>query len=295
MAAYLAPTNIFRRLLSCRQGKRLFSNSTVKQDDLVLVDHQEEITLIGINRPEKRNCVNTPTADLLLKAFQNFNDDPNSKVAVLYGVGGNFCAGFDLEQVASTTEIPESIAAFGSGPMGPSRYMSHKPVIAAVEGFAVAGGLELALWCDMRVVEDTALMGVYCRRFGVPLIDGGTVRLPAIIGFGRAMDMILTGRAISGKEAFEWGLSNRIVACGTAIGQAVNLAGCLLKFPQECMKADRQSAYYAAYSASSLQDALRFEHENGLSILEKESIGGAKRFVDGTGRHGKFNIDPISK
>lgn len=260
--------------------------------ETVKVEQHEGIALIGINRPEKRNCVNTPTAEALLKAFQEFDADESAKVAVLYGVGGNFCAGYDLKEVAEDT--PAALGPYARGPMGPSRYETRKPVIAAVEGYAVAGGLEMALWCDLRVVEETAVMGVYCRRFGVPLIDGGTVRLPAIVGLGRALDLILTGRSIKAKEALEWGLANRVVACGTAIGQAVKLAQELIKFPQECMLADRASAYNAVYNAKSLQEALQYEHENGVSVIFKESVPGAKKFVGGVGRHGKFNIGPQS-
>lgn len=264
------------------------SSEAKKMAGTVKVEQLEGVTLIGINRPEKRNCVNTPTAEALLKAFQEFDADESSKVAVLYGVGGNFCAGYDLKEVAE--DVPVSLASYSRGPMGPSRYETRKPVIAAVEGFAVAGGLELALWCDLRVVEETAVMGVYCRRFGVPLIDGGTVRLPAIVGVGRALDLILTGRPIKAKEAFEWGIANRLVACGTAIGQAVKLAQELLKFPQECMLADRASMYNAAFNAKSLQEALQFEHDNGCPVIIKESVPGAKSFVGGVGRHGKFSL-----
>ncbi|XP_027207010.2 enoyl-CoA hydratase EchA19 [Penaeus vannamei] len=273
-------------------GRRMTSSNienVSENRDLVLVDHIGEITTIGINRPEKRNCINSPAATALLQAFQDFDKDESSKVAVLYGVGGNFCAGYDLEEVSK--KPPVHLSSYGQGPMGPSRYETSKPVIAAVEGFAVAGGLELALWCDLRVVEETAVMGVFCRRFGVPLIDGGTVRLPAIVGLGRAMDLILTGRPIKGSEALDWGLANRLVACGTAVGQAVNLAQSLVKFPQECLRADRQSALYATFSASSMQDALRYEHENGIPVIMKESVHGAQKFVDGIGRHGKFHLD----
>ncbi|KAK8382775.1 hypothetical protein O3P69_011370 [Scylla paramamosain] len=264
------------------------ANKMMTGEGTVKVEQHEGVTLIGINRPEKRNCVNTPTAEALLKAFQEFDADESSKVAVLYGVGGNFCAGYDLKEVAE--DVPVSLGPYGRGPMGPSRFETRKPVIAAVEGFAVAGGLELALWCDLRVVEETAVMGVYCRRFGVPLIDGGTVRLPAIVGVGRALDLILTGRAIKAKEALEWGIASRLVACGTAIGQAVKLAQELLKFPQECMLADRTSVYNAVFSAKSLQEALQFEHENGCPVILKESVQGAKKFIGGVGRHGKFNL-----
>ncbi|XP_069941615.1 enoyl-CoA hydratase EchA19 isoform X3 [Cherax quadricarinatus] len=270
----------------CTSGK----TESTSQEGTVIVEHLPEITMIGINRPEKRNCVNSSTAAALLQAFQDFDKDDSSKVAVLYGVGGNFCAGFDLKELSD--KPPESLASSDRGPMGPSRYETKKPVIAAVEGFAVAGGLELALWCDLRVIEETAVMGVFCRRFGVPLIDGGTVRLPAIVGLGRALDLILTGRAIKGKEAAEWGLATRLVACGTAIGQALNLAQSLIKFPQKCMLVDRASTFNATFNAKSLQEALQFEHENGIPVVMEESVVGAQKFVDGIGRHGKFHLDP---
>ncbi|XP_014668624.1 PREDICTED: probable enoyl-CoA hydratase, mitochondrial [Priapulus caudatus] len=167
-----------------------------------------------------------------------------------------------------------------------------KPVIAAIDGYAVAGGLELALMCDMRVVEESAIMGVYCRRFGVPLIDGGTVRLPAIIGLSRAMDMILTGRAITAKEALDWGLANRLVATGTSLGQAINLANSLIKFPQECLKMDKRSAYYATFDAKSIKDGLKFELNNASHVINTESVAGAEKFTQGIGRHGKFRLDP---
>ncbi|KAK3872059.1 hypothetical protein Pcinc_022849 [Petrolisthes cinctipes] len=256
--------------------------------ELVVVERHSAITMIGINRPEARNCINTPTANALLKAFKDFNADDEAKVAVLYGVGGNFCAGYDLKELAHNP--PTFLAQYGRGPMGPTRYESEKPVIAAVEGFAVAGGLELALWCDLRVIEENAVMGVFCRRFGVPLIDGGTVRLPAIVGLGRALDLILTGRPIKAKEAYEWGLATQMVAIGTAVGGAYNLAQCLVKFPQECLQADRRSTLNAALSSPTLQEALTFEHNNGFPVVAKESIHGAQKFTDGVGRHGKFNL-----
>lgn len=171
----------------------------------------------------------------------------------------------------------------------------NKPVVAAIDGFAVAGGLELALWADLRVVETTAIMGVFCRRFGVPLIDGGTVRLSKLIGHSRAMDMILTGRGVNGKEAFDFGLANRLVPVGTALGQAYNLARSLVKFPQECMLADRRAAYRATFSGESCEELLRQEYEHGLPIIAKEAVVGAKRFAqEGVGRHGRFVLDKVN-
>ncbi|XP_032797272.2 mevalonyl-coenzyme A hydratase sidH [Daphnia magna] len=260
------------------------------KDVLVLKQKIGAVATIGINRPAKRNCVNYATADQLVQAFEEFDQDESVCAIVLHGIGGNFCAGYDLQELstANTSILPDK-----RGPMGPSRILTKKPLIAAISGYAVAGGFELALLCDMRVMEDTAVMGVFCRRFGVPLIDGGTVRLPALVGFSRAMDLILTGRPIKAKEALEWGLVNRVVSCGTALGQAVNLADSLKRFPQECLQADRRSAYYATYSATSLEDALKYEFDNGVPILEKESVHGARKFVEGAGHHGKFQLQEI--
>jgi len=254
------------------------------------------VTTIAINRPEKRNCVNHATAIELEKAFKEFEEDPESHVAILYGKGGTFCAGYDLSEVGEgNAEVlgSDNFNPFntkGVGPMGPSRRYFKKPVIAAIQGYAVAGGLELALMCDVRIVEDTAIMGVFCRRFGVPLIDGGTVRLPRLIGMSRAMDMILTGRAVKGKEAFEIGLANMIVACGTAIGQAVQYGNQIAKFPQECLNRDRLSAYNAMYDAKDFESAVQYEMQKGIDVLANESVAGAKNFVDGIGRHGSFNL-----
>jgi enoyl-CoA hydratase len=199
------------------------------------------VAVVTIERPEVRNAVDRPTAERLADAFRAFEADDELAVAVLTGAGGTFCAGADLKSVATgtgnrTTEV-------GDGPMGPTRMMLHKPVVAAVEGHAVAGGLELALWCDMRVAASNAVFGVYCRRWGVPLVDGGTIRLPRLIGHSHAMDMILTGRGVSGDEALRMGLANRIVEPGQALEAAIQLAKDLAHFPQRCMRSDRLSAY----------------------------------------------------
>lgn len=293
-------------------GKYYSSSSSIgretsAEDDLVVVEKLQmihNITMIAINRPEKRNCVNHATALKLEEAIRQFEDDPTSSAAVLYGKGGNFCAGYDLEEVSGAGNDESSLNFINSdnfnpsnekglGPMGPSRRFFKKPIIAAVAGYAVAGGLELALMCDARVVEETAVMGVFCRRFGVPLIDGGTVRLPHLIGLSRAMDLILTGRPVKAKEALEIGLANQLVGCGTAVGQAVQYANNISKFPQECLNRDRLSAYNAMYSAKSFEDAVKFEMENGLTVMQSESVGGAKKFTEGVGRHGSFNIDGL--
>ncbi|UYV62158.1 hypothetical protein LAZ67_1008067 [Cordylochernes scorpioides] len=240
-------------------------------EDTVLLDKIEGHFLIGINRPQKRNCVDIETASKLIEAIKTFEKD-ESNVAILYGIGGNFCAGFDLSQLSKFEDFNNLPSANSNlGPMGPTKMLCSKPVIAAVDGYAVAGGLELALMCDLRVMEETAIMGVFCRRFGVPLIDGGTVRLPQLIGLSRAMDLILTGRQVDGKEAFDFGLANRLVACGTALGQAISLATCINKFPQSCLQADRRSAYYSSYDATSIQDALHYEWENAQPVL-KEAV-----------------------
>ena len=278
--------HIFKRLRAC-----LISNKRFYCDNkpLVLTQKSNGILYIAINRPDKRNCVNLETASQLKTAFQLLNDDPTLKVGVLHGIGGNFCAGFDLEELSTGGINQDNIP---KAPMGPSHMISDKPIIAAIEGYAVAGGLELALLCDMRIVEDTSILGVFCRRFGVPLIDGGTVRLPALIGLSRALDLILTGRIVKGKEAVDIGLASQCVNLGCAIGVATSVAKCIAKFPQECMKADRRSAYHSVFDAKSLQDALDFEYENGKSIIASESVEGAARFVkDGVGRHGKFQLD----
>ncbi|EEZ98266.1 probable enoyl-CoA hydratase [Tribolium castaneum] len=259
---------------------RHYSNSP----KTVLTEKIGEIVTIGLNRPEKRNCIDPSTADLLREAIEDFENDNTLKAAVLYGTGGNFCAGYDLKSLSKVDET--QIALNPEGQIGPTLRFIKKPMVAAISGYAVAGGLELALMCDLRVMEDTAVMGVYCRRFGVPLVDGGTVRLQAMVGLSRALDLILTGRSLSAKEAFEWGVANRIVACGTALGQAIQLANSLVKFPQECLLTDRNSTYNAAFSSAYL-DLLKYEQENGVKVVRTESIAGAKRFAEGFGRHGK--------
>ncbi|XP_015903212.1 2,3-dehydroadipyl-CoA hydratase [Parasteatoda tepidariorum] len=258
-------------------------------EDVVVVTKLKKLHLIGINRPEKRNAINTETSKQLIKAFELFEEDNDAYAAVLYGKGGNFCSGYDLNEVAEGKSLSELSAE--TGPMGPTRMLLKKPVVAAVNGYAVGGGFEMALWCDLRVIDETAVMGFFNRRFGVPLIDGGTVRLPQMIGLPRALDLILTGRSINAKEAFELGLATKITACGTAIGNALNLANSLCKFPQECLRADRLSAYNSAYNSDSLKEALASEYQNSKHVLELESVKGAEKFVQGVGRHGTFHID----
>lgn len=244
-----------------------------------------EIAIVTINRPEARNAVDRPTAAELAGAMRRFDADDALAVAILTGAGGTFCAGADLKAVAG--DRGNRVTETGDGPMGCSRMLLGKPVIAAVEGFAVAGGIELALWCDLRVAARNATFGVYCRRFGVPLVDGGTIRLPRLIGMSRAMDMILTGRGVSGEEAFAMGLVNRVVEPGAALANARELAGQIAGFPQRCMRSDRMSAYEGWTFA--LDDALKNEYRHGIETIQSgETRAGAERFASGVGRHGKF-------
>jgi enoyl-CoA hydratase/carnithine racemase len=255
------------------------------------------ITTIAINREHRRNAVNPPTARKLRDAFLAFENDSTQRVCVFHSLNGTFCAGADLHEIAggdpnggsgSNVGRLERVEGRNLAPMGPSRMQIRKPLIAAVAGYAVAGGLELSLLCDIRVVEEDAVFGVFCRRWGVPLIDGGTVRLQAIVGLGRALDMILTGRPVSAQEALAMGLANRVVEKGKSLQEAHKIAEQLLSFPQRCMNVDRASCYYAAYNAKSFEDALSNEFDNGVTVLSEESIKGAAKFSKGDGRHGLF-------
>jgi enoyl-CoA hydratase len=252
----------------------------------VRVERQEPVFIVTIDRPEVRNAVDRPTATELAEAFRSFESDDALRVAVLTGAGDTFCAGADLKAIsAGDTERANRVAPDGDGPMGPTRMTLGKPVIAAVEGYAVAGGLELALWCDLRVAAEDATFGVFNRRFGVPLIDGGTVRLPRIVGHGRALDMILTGRAVQAEEARDIGLVNRVVPNGTALSAALELAQEIASFPQLSMRADRRSVLRAFSLDESA--ALAVEFESGVQTLDAgETQSGAGRFVRGSGRHG---------
>ncbi len=243
------------------------------------------VAIVTIDRPEVRNAVDRPTAEALAAAFRRFEADEALLVAVLTGAGGTFCAGADLKAVAEGRG--NRTAPDGDGPMGPTRMFLEKPVIAAVEGYAVAGGLELALWCDLRVAARNAVFGVFCRRWGVPLIDGGTVRLPRLIGHSRAMDLILTGRPVSGEEAYQIGLANRLAEPGKALEVALELAEELTRFPQRCLRSDRRSAY--EQWGLSFEEALRNEFRLGMATIESgETRAGASRFAAGKGRHGSF-------
>ena len=260
------------------------------------------ITVVTLNRPDVRNAVDADTARALYDAFVAFDADPDARVAVFHGAHGHFCAGWDLQAGARMAQSlqqgvdpfatlsfsPNDYAAGGAGPagpMGPSRLRMSKPVVAAISGAAVAGGMELALWCDMRVMESDAYFGVFCRRFGVPLIDGGTVRLPRLIGMGHAMDLILTGRKVEAAEALQMGLCNRVVPCGEALPAALALAEQLAGFPQQTLLADRASAY--AQWDLDMPQALHQEWQRGKACIGN-GLEGAARFAAGAGRHGEF-------
>jgi enoyl-CoA hydratase len=251
----------------------------------VSVEKNGPVTTVILSRPEVRNAVDHATAQALADAFRKFEADDSALVGVLYGDNGTFCAGADLKAIAE--DRGNRVDPEGDGPMGPSRLLLSKPVIAAVSGYAVAGGLELALWCDLRVAEEDSVMGVFCRRWGVPLIDGGTVRLPRLIGLGHALDLILTGRPVGATEALQMGLVNRVVANGSAREEAEKLAREIAAFPQVCMREDRMSAY--EQFDLSFADALRSEFNHGLHSLQAGAQEGAARFAGGAGRHGSFS------
>ncbi|MEU9499659.1 crotonase/enoyl-CoA hydratase family protein [Streptomyces sp. NPDC048196] len=247
----------------------------------VRVERAGPVTTVVLSRPDRRNAVDGATARQLAAAFREFEEDDGARAAVLWGAGGTFCSGADLKEVG--TERGNRVAADGDGPMGPTRLRLSKPVIAAVAGHAVAGGLELALWCDLRVAEEDAVFGVFCRRWGVPLIDGGTVRLPRLIGASRAMDLVLTGRPVPAAEALAIGLANRVVPTGTARAEAEALAAELARFPQACLRSDRASLLdqEGRDEAAAMADELRY----GQAVLA-EGLQGAARFAAGAGRHG---------
>jgi enoyl-CoA hydratase len=250
----------------------------------VLAENRDGVVVVTIDRPEVRNAVDRFTAGRLAEAFRAFETDDSLSVAILTGAGGTFCAGADLKAIASGdgNRVEES----GDGPMGPTRLQLSKPVIAAVEGHAVAGGLELALWCDLRVAAEDAVFGVFCRRWGVPLVDGGTVRLPRLIGQSHALDLVLTGRGVSGQEARAMGLANRIVPPGQALDAALELAAQLAAFPQHCLRGDRRGV--VSQWELSEEAALLEETRRGLDVIRSgETVAGAERFSAGAGRHGK--------
>ena len=260
------------------------SSATLPRPVTVRVSKAGPVTTIEIDRPDARNAVDLPTARALATAFREFESDEAASVAVLSGAGKTFCAGADLKALGTATGLV--VSPDGDGPMGPSRMVLSKPVIAAISGYAVAGGLELALWCDLRVADSDAVLGVFCRRFGVPLIDGGTVRLPRLIGLSHALDLILTGRAVQATEALSMGLVNRVVEPGTSLVAAQTLAAQIAAFPQGCLRGDRLSAYEQAdldFSA-----AMRNEFDRGRAAASTEAVAGAQRFAKGEGRHGDF-------
>jgi len=251
----------------------------------VRVEKAGAVTTVVLDRPEVRNAVDGPTAAALADAFRAFEADAEARVAVLWGAGGTFCAGADLKAIAGGRG--NRLAPDGDGPMGPSRMRLGKPVIAAVAGYAVAGGLELALWCDLRVVEEDAVLGVFCRRWGVPLVDGGTVRLPRLIGLSRSLDLILTGRPVDAREAERIGLANRVVPVGQSRAAAEALAREIAAFPQRCVLSDRRAVHEAA--GLDLDAALAREFALGKQTIDSgETREGASRFAGGQGRHGKF-------
>lgn len=250
----------------------------------VRIEQAGPVTTVILDGPSTKNAVDRDTARALADAFRAFEANPEKSVAVLYGEGGDFCSGADLRAVGTPRQ--NDLADTGDGPMGPTRMQLSKPVIAAVEGHAVAGGLELALWCDLRVASESAVFGVFCRRWGVPLIDGGTVRLPRLIGTSRALDLILTGRAVSAEEAGGIGLANRVVPVGLARAEAERLARSIAALPQTCLRNDRESVLAQAGLAEA--DALRREFELGRESLKVDGLAGAQRFIDGAGRHGEF-------
>lgn len=250
------------------------------------IETNSPICTVILSRPQAKNAIDRQTATELADSFRRFDADETLAAAVLHGDHGTFCSGADLEAIAAGD--PNRVEAEGDGPLGPTRLRLGKPVIAAIAGHAVAGGLELALWCDLRVMEEDAILGVFCRRFGVPLIDGGTARLPHIVGLGRALDLILTGRPVHADEALAMGLVNRVVPKGTARQQAEELARSLAAFPQTCLRSDRDAVYDGL--ERSLQDALRSEYTHGLRALKStDLVSGATRFSDGAGRGGRLD------
>lgn len=275
-----------------------------EENPVVVTTTPEGITTIALNRPHRRNAIDGPTARQLYLAFLAFEDDPSQKVCVFHGRHGVFCAGFDLKEFAKLgamradqqyqgVSIGTKVDGRNLGPCGPTRMMIKKPVIAAVAGHAVAGGLELSLLGDIRVAEEDAVFGLFSRRWGIPMVDAGSIRLQSVVGLGRALDIVLTGRPVPAREAYEMGLANRVVPKGKSYEEAYKIAQSMVKFPQECLKADRQSTYYAAWEAKSFDDALTKEYDLGVTVIQSESINGATRFSSGEGRHGSFELSKL--
>lgn len=274
---------VLMRAARREEGTRRHRKSMAVMEN-VRVDEAGPVRTVVLSRPEARNAVDGPTAAALADAFREFDADDDAAVAVLWGEGGTFCAGADLKAIG--TGRGNRVAPDGDGPMGPTRMRLSKPVIAAVSGYAVAGGLELALWCDLRVAEEDAVFGVFCRRWGVPLVDGGTVRLPRVVGAGRAMDLILTGRPVPAAEAYEIGLADRVAPPGSARRAAEELAHEIAGFPQTCLRHDRLSAL--EQEGLDEEAAMANELRHGETSLAVDARAGAARFAAGAGRHGDF-------
>jgi enoyl-CoA hydratase len=270
----------FGKIKKSRRGASLRQMT----EQAVRVERDGPVYTVILSRPEARNAVDGPTGDELYSAFEEFDGDDSASVAVLWGEGGTFCAGADLKAVG--TDRMSRLAADGRGPMGPTRMRLGKPVIAAVAGHAVAGGLELALWCDLRVAAEDAVFGVFCRRWGVPLIDGGTVRLPRLIGTSHAMDLVLTGRPVAAEEALRMGLANRVVPAGQERVAAEELAAALARFPQTCLRQDRLSVM--EQDGASEEEAMTNEWRHGMISFAADALSGARRFAGGAGRGGSF-------
>ncbi len=250
----------------------------------VRVEGAGAVATVVLSRPARRNAIDRTTAETLARVFRTIDADDAVHAAVLWGEGGTFCAGADLHAVAAGD--PNRVEPDGDAPLGVTRMQLRKPVVAAIAGYAVAGGLELALWCDLRVAEEDAVLGVFCRRWGVPLVDGGTARLPRVVGLGRALDMVLTGRPVGAAEALSMGLVNRVVPPGASRAAAEALAAELARFPQTCLRADRASVY--AGLGQTVEAAMAGEFARGLGALDLETVAGAQRFAAGAGRHGRF-------
>lgn len=283
-----------KRCLTSKSSENIKCDAEEKEKSIV-VEYFENIAIIGINRPETKNALNAATAEQLAEELDKFENDENCLVGVLHGTGGNFCSGYDLKEIAEYNgKNDEVLPQFG--PLANKVELSKKPLIAAINGYALGIGFELALMCDLRVMEESAILGFANRRFGIPILSGGTVRLPALIGYSRAMDLILTGRHVDAKEAFSWGLINRHTETGTVVGDAVNFARSLVKFPQKSLLADRASTHFATFSAKQLEEALQFEKDNASHLLFEEGVNGAKRFAtEGLGKHGKsYNITQVN-
>ncbi|XP_015121159.1 uncharacterized protein LOC107043948 [Diachasma alloeum] len=271
----------------CITSKTAVTPEQTEESDVksIIISNTGAITLFGLSRHDRKNALDSAAAQELADALNEFDENEEAKVGIIHGIGGNFCSGFDLEEIAKSEGDSDRLPHFGA--LCTRNQLSKKPLIAAVTGYAIGAGFELALMCDMRVLEEKSRMGFLNRRFGIPIMCGGTVRLPAMIGYSRAMDLILTGREISGEEAFSWGLGARLVACGAALGQSISLAQMILKYPQGALLADRTSMNYATFGGKPIEEALEFERDNATDFLLDDGIKGAQRFVDGFGRHGK--------